>query len=286
VTLHVQYNEADYREANAAVRGQRLQSIGLAPFFFVFLAFAAGIVIGNLLQERPPGEPPRGPVDVIIWTLPLLFVAVYWAVIAFRTGGKRAYGFVTPPPRLSGLGAVLPMLLGAAVFTVSLLATAYTPPGPPPQDQPPMSPGRALAVIFLPMLPIASMVVCSIVMVLRLNARNIRRAFELQAHLHRPKTIEVSPESLTVSGEGVREDYAWHAFIGWNETAHLFLLFTSYVTFHIVPKRAFASRDAYDEFEMIVRNKVGERRHGFDVLPPARSAVPPPLPDSHRRTVP
>lgn len=288
MTLHVQYTAADFREANTAVRGQRLHAVSTAPMFFVIVAGIAGGAVGNFLQKRPPGEPEPDPLSLVIWLFPMALLSAYWGITSSRGRGWRAHGFVTPPPPLRGVGVGLPALIVVLVFALSVLANASIPPGPPSPPSPPMPIGQALATLFLPFASAAAMLTGSVVLFMRVFAGNVRRAFDLQVHLHRPTTLEITPESLVVSSDGTRQEYAWRAIIGWNETPNLFLLFTSYVTFHMVPKRDIPSRDAYDHLSAILRQNVGERRHGFDVLPASAGAraTPPPVPNSQRAPIP
>jgi hypothetical protein len=276
MTLHVHRTEADFREASAAVRGLRLTSIGTLPMFLLFVAFSLGTMIGGIVQERPPGEPPRGPLEVMMSSFSLLVVGVYWGVVALRTAGKRAHGFVRPPPPLTNMGVVFPTLLWVFLFAVSLVATAYVPASPPTPPQPPMPLGRLLRTVFLPFVPVVTFVAAAIWMFLRLHGRNITRSFELQLQMHRPGTIQVSQEWVIVTDDAQQTCYRWQAFVGWQETANLFLLYNSFVTFEMVPKRAFPSPEAIQHFTALVRQYIGEGNVGFQVLPPR--PVPPPLP--------
>jgi hypothetical protein len=277
MTLHVYRTEADFREANAAYRGLRLMSFGTLPFFFLYLAFTIGVIAGNLLQEQPPGAPPRGPVDVMFSSIWLVIAGVYWGVVGLRTAGKRAHGFVRPPPPLAGVGVVTPALLAVALFAVCLLSNAYTPPAPLPAPQPTPPPlGESLRSAFLPFVPVVSLVACSIWIFLRQFNRNLTRGFQLQVQLHRPATVQASPEWFIVTDEAHQTSYRWQAFIGWQETANLFLLYNSYATFEMVPKRAFASAEQIHQFTALLRQSIGAGGVGFEVLP-ARPG-PPPLP--------
>jgi hypothetical protein len=283
MTLDVHYTADDYREAAAAVRAQGLQSISTLPVFYVFLAFSIGTILGNILERQPPGAPLRGPVEVVLSSLPLLIVAAYWGFVALRTRGKKAHGFVIPPPKLSGLGVALPLFLCIVMFAVAVLAGALMPVVPvDAAPNPPRLPlGTALATVALPFMPSIVFAIFSIILVLRFFRRNITRAFELQINLHRPTTIQIAADSLTVSDDTHQTRYSWPAFIGWHETANLFLLYRSYISFVMIPKRTFSSPEALYQFVELVRHAIGDQRRGFEaLLPPLlpmAPSIPPPL---------
>ena len=285
--LHVQRTADDYREAHAAVKAQGLMTVSTTPFFYLFLGFALGSVLGNFVQRQPAGSAPRGPIEFIITSLPWALVLCYWAFIVFRSNGKKAHGFVTPPPKLTGFGVLVPALSATAAFAVTFLGNAFTPPGPPASpNQPELPLGTALAFLALPFVPIVSFLALSIVLFVRLHRLNVNRAFDLQVNLHRPVVIELSDNSLMVTSDVHQVRYAWNGFIGWHETANVFLLYISYISFEMVPKRAFTSPQQLEYFRQFVARAIGEQHRGFDPVP-ARAApplvapmspLPPPLP--------
>jgi len=292
VTLRVEYTVDDFREAVAAVRAQGLMTVSQAQFFYLFLGYTVGATLGNAFQRQPAGAPPRGVIEIAISSLPFVLILTYWAFIAFRTGGKKAFGFVTPPPKLTEAGILVPGLFTVAASTITFLAIVFTPPGlPVPTNQPEIPFGTASAMLILPFVPIVVMLICAVALLLRMMRLNINRSFELQANSHRPAVLEISNDALSISNDVKLTRYSWSGFIGWHETANVILLYTSYLTFEMVPKRAFASPTELEHFRSFITQVIGEHRRGFDPLPIEPSVVsknvsrsaPPPLPE--RQTV-
>jgi hypothetical protein len=271
--LQVNYTENDFREANAAARSLGWLSVSTLPFFYLFVAYLTGSVVGQLLQRPAPGAPPKGPIDVCVSTFPLMLVAAYWGFVVFRTGGRRSPHFLVRPPRLSGTGVLLPAALAVVTFAVTACALAFTPPPPPEANPPAQVPlAQTLLTLALGLAPMVVMLVCAGVMTLRLFRRNIVRVWELQTHLHQIVTVEVDEGGVVVSDPACHTRYLWGAFVGWHETPGVFVLYRSYASFEMIPKRSFPTPAACDYFYALIRRQIGERVRGFD---PVQSLSPP-----------
>src|SRR5262249_7964881 len=94
-----------------------------------------------------------------------------------------------------------------------------------------------------------------------------RWVWKTQRHLHRPRTIDVSVDGVKVVEELSQHFYAWPAFHKFAETPNLFLLYSSAMTFVMLPKRAIS-----DEQQSALRNMASylvlhleDARRGFAV---------------------
>jgi uncharacterized membrane protein YhaH (DUF805 family) len=97
----------------------------------------------------------------------------------------------------------------------------------------------------------------------------LRRAFKarwkIQPALARHKTMEYSAETISVSDDLSASFHRWAAILRCVETANLFILYPSGMTFIPVPKRAFQSA-AVDEFRDLIREWEDGRAVGFPVI--------------------
>ncbi len=98
--------------------------------------------------------------------------------------------------------------------------------------------------------------------------RVMRKAYAAQqSKLERAVTTTITAERVTVDDVLTTLSYRWPAFARCVETADLFLLYTTEVSFFIVPKRAFASTGDVDGFRQLVGAWAESRSAGFPVVP-------------------
>jgi hypothetical protein len=122
--------------------------------------------------------------------------------------------------------------------------------------------------------------VLTALLLVRLHKLNVNRAFDLQVNLHRPVVFELSDDFLSVTTATRHTRYAWNAFIGWHETPNVFLLYISYMSFEMVPKRALLSPQQLEYFRTFIARTIGEHRRGFEPVPAnlaPPTVEPPPL---------
>src|SRR5204863_3395552 len=91
----------------------------------------------------------------------------------------------------------------------------------------------------------------------------IRRAWEGQPNLNRPHTFDIIVSGVTVTTPVSRHEYQWDAFPKFLETPHLFLLYISNLTFHLIPKRAFANDAEMEACRNMFKNLISTARPGF-----------------------
>jgi len=274
VTVQCQYVEGDFLEANAAARSMGFLSMGTISFFYLYLAYMTGTIVGNFLQRTAPGVPPRSALEIIISALPLMLAGAYWGWITFRRQGRRSPGFIRPPTQLTNMGIVLPLILAGGLLAVTILAGAFALPAPPPDPSQVVSLPEALFSVFTSFAPIIVMMICFVIMTVRLFHRSIRRAWDLQGHLRNPHTLEFSDEGINSFEAGCDCRYRWEGMIGWHETANVFVIYRSHATFVMVPKRAIPSMEAGAALVHLLRTRIGAPPLGFEI----RASSPPPLP--------
>jgi hypothetical protein len=98
--------------------------------------------------------------------------------------------------------------------------------------------------------------------------RDARKRFEREPAAHRLQTIEITEGGLSQSTHASSTQYKWEAFTRQVETPNLFLLYLTEVTFLLLPKRAFASKDEIDAFRELATSVVNPPERAFPVLPP------------------
>jgi hypothetical protein len=69
----------------------------------------------------------------------------------------------------------------------------------------------------------------------------VRRQWETQPALARPKTAEITASGISLSDAFVKSESIWHGFEKWQETKSLFLIFTGAGNYLMIPKRAFGN---------------------------------------------
>lgn len=278
--LRFEYRASDYREAVAAWKSIGLATPSFAPFFYLYVALVVGTMVGGILQPTAPGEPRRGLCEVSLTAMPMLLVAAYLAVFAFRRR-KPSPGFIIPPQREpTGHGIWVPAAMVAMVFVVCVAGYMLTPPTPPqgaPPAGPPVPLGTALASFLIPLLPFVGMFAAILVLAFRIFRLVTVRSFELQPQLLRPHTVTVDEGGITFSDTLSDRRYAWEGLVGWHETPNVLILYRSYVTFEMLPKRAVNSAADLQALLGLLRQRIGERHRGFEPIPVA-AVAPPSLP--------
>jgi hypothetical protein len=100
----------------------------------------------------------------------------------------------------------------------------------------------------------------------------VRRAWESQPHLALPRAMKISDAGLSFEDEMQSVSYRWPAFMKTLETANLFLLYISKISFEIVPKRNFADQQQVDQFRQVLKAMTGGGTGAFPVVAAKTSA--------------
>ena len=112
------------------------------------------------------------------------------------------------------------------------------------------------------------------------RANNSKRFWSRQYHLHRPFTTEIDEGSLRVSEPFVTVAYRWAYFRGFTQSPNLFHLYPTSLQLVMIPKRAFATPEARQEFADFLARTIVPPATAFPVLPalplPALPAGPSP----------
>jgi hypothetical protein len=99
------------------------------------------------------------------------------------------------------------------------------------------------------------------------HGRTLRGLWNGQPALSRPTRAAITNEGIIFTDNLATHRYAWLAILAFQETTNLFLLYVSDYAFHIIPKRAFISIEATDDFRHILDVYIGSRPNAFPVLP-------------------
>lgn len=266
--LEYQLTADDYAEANR-------MHMRLRPWLFIWLMDWIAAV--TLLSNLSPGDsqtaapaPPNLWTNIILPLLPWLFILVLiWAVI-FR-GLRRNWRkpWLRPKPRRENPALVVFafVLQGAVLVLLFILALrAQRAATTDPRQSP-------LFNIVLSLIPIACLIGFFVYLMRRFRGV-FNRGWESQPHMHRPFIAEVDETSLRLNEPLSRHEYRWEYFPGWVEAANNFVIYISPVSFHLIPKRAFADDAARTRFAELLRRMISERTNAFPVLPPDVRPLP------------
>ena len=144
---------------------------------------------------------------------------------------------------------------------------------------PDFSPGFETVITMVPIL------VASVFLPLFLRRTNTAtRKWSRQYHLHRPFTTDIDQTSLRVSEPFVTVTYQWAYFRGYTQSPNLFLLYPTALLVIMIPKRAFPTPDARQQFADFLARTIVPPANAFPVLPalplPALPVATPPSPPS------
>jgi hypothetical protein len=117
---------------------------------------------------------------------------------------------------------------------------------------------------YLPQIPWVFLFIFFVVLVRRIN----RQRWKQQPGLARPRVFEFNAETVMTSDGISTGIYRWEAFYRCVETIDLFMLYPSGITFIMVPKRAFPSPEALENFRQLIQEWADGRSVGFAVINP------------------
>jgi YcxB-like protein len=90
--------------------------------------------------------------------------------------------------------------------------------------------------------------------------KRVRKIFKQQKALHTPYSFAITTESILIKSERGETNLTWDYFLKWKESKDLFLLYSSDVMFHMIPKRCFTSPDEAVQFRSLLLEKIGSTR--------------------------
>ena len=285
MVLDVTYTYDDYAEANTAHMASgvspRRARVGLLGWVvFIALALVLLMLLRGTATPGPaagtgplPPTPPttRGLINAFLPLLPwlLVFLAIWFfvfrllrAVNKTRTssllppGSGRPDPTTGPPTGAAGRSAlswviIITCIAGWLVVTVINAFSANADGA----SAPARSPLVGAAMTALPWF----FIFFGFITFVRRAGVGVKRMWEGQPQLQRPKRIEIAEPGVVVSDAVSRTEELWAAFTHARETRNLFLLYFSEYSFQMIPKRAFATTADADGFRELVRRMVVER---------------------------
>ena len=105
-----------------------------------------------------------------------------------------------------------------------------------------------------------------------------KETWEDRAGLNRQKTAEITADGFALKDAVTTAEFRWEAFMDFQETKKLFLLYTSAKTAQYIPKRAFDGDEQLNAMRALMELIPRRTNTGFPLQPMAGSAQPPPLP--------
>jgi len=115
------------------------------------------------------------------------------------------------------------------------------------------------------------------IITLRNQKKTLRALWDTQPSLHRMKTTDVSAEGVIISDDKTRLQYAWGAFVGWEETKNLFVLKTSSNMASFLPKRAFGGDEELNAMRALCELIPRSSSPAFPVVTSTTPPAPPPV---------
>lgn len=177
---------------------------------------------------------------------------------------KRGWKF-----RLGLVGWIVFVVLAIVLFSFLNGSRSKSTVAPPP---PPPSSNSTISDAILPLVPWALIFFGVWLVVFRaLRARSIKMS---GIYMEKSQTMVADDSGVIWAEPMMRTEYRWEAFHGFDETANLFLLYTSdaketdFLRFHVVPKRSFPVPMLCDQFRQLLTDHVHSHDRAFQVLPP------------------
>jgi hypothetical protein len=84
----------------------------------------------------------------------------------------------------------------------------------------------------------------------------VRNRWKMQPLLHRKISYEIDPDLVRVATETSTGEMKWANFTRFVESKNVFLLYPNKLTFHIIPKRAFACANDMESFRELATSKI------------------------------
>ena len=276
--LEFTYTQQDYIDANRVhLFGRR--SRGWGKGLLGWIIFVVGFTTVSWLNSmgKPsvaPTTAPSGslsPIRVLLPLIPWLAIfGAFWFFVLRRmrnlqspssflyTSQAEADTQLTSRGKDSGLRGKLFWIVSAAVAVtvIQALIPKRGDTSPPPVNQDSTLLGALVPI--LPWLLIFGFIWFFVLHQLR-GKGSILQGWKSSPHFQRPVAFEIFDAGTSWTNAVSRIQYKWDAYVRVRESPTLFLLYTGYTPTVIVPKRAFASKEAITAFRELVRWKVASR---------------------------
>jgi hypothetical protein len=282
----VELTFADYSEAMAAVRAvqieQQRKRVRRSPATLVFAVafalvtfFALQFLAWNSLDPLPGIRPASYMIITLMLPFAMLVVvsAIAVAVAQWGTPGRAIRRMLL---------ILLPMtviVLLSASLGWALTMLPRRPPGLPSIVAAPAGTGLPIDWYgtLLPHVPWVLVAVLFAWLAARGSRSQLRKAWEGQPALVRPKLYDLSVYGVSVDEQVTHRHYQWPAFVRWLETKTLLILCPSEMTFEILPKRFFASPEELDAARALMKGQIRDAEKTPAAFPVGAVAPPPPL---------
>jgi hypothetical protein len=165
------------------------------------------------------------------------------------------------------------LFLGFACFAIALWFALSLFPAPPPAPVPPGAAPPTLHDSLKALLPFLLIFAILFVFLFWLRrSKAIYRRFAAQClRLAEENTAQITDTHLVLQNPTCTATMTWTHFIRMIETKGTFLLFVLPRSALILPKRAFHSPAALDEFRQFAQARIGNQPIGFPVEPPKQA---------------
>lgn len=172
---------------------------------------------------------------------------------------QRAHFFAAIKPRSKSkwrFFAAFAVIFVTIFVTLQNRKTAEPAPEQTTQEQGTEAGGNSLKSLWVPLLPYLGYLLVFIVTVIVLLRILIRRNWRNERLIKGVLRLDLSDEKFRIASKLTTTELVWAAFIRWEETVHLFVLYMSENRIEIVPKRPFATSDDLDAFRRFLSNTV------------------------------
>jgi hypothetical protein len=267
MTVQYQLTFEDFREAaryhNQSLARRRstkarLILVGTMVGVWVLTSLIAPLLLNTGPNATSPRPPLAGWLDMF---MPFLaFSLMFGAITAFSNVGSIKRIGVGPWLKTFVPLLFIGLILLGSVVLLSSITSVQIPGAPPP-------PPTDWGALFYPHISWLLMITLFAIFVAKHQRTSIRRAWDGQKNLHRPHTLDMTVQGVTVSTPLSRSDYHWDAIPKFLETPNMLILYVSDLTFHLVPKRALATLEELEAFRSMCKNLISTDRQGFEVVP-------------------
>jgi len=127
---------------------------------------------------------------------------------------------------------------------------------------------------------VVALFLTSVLLLLTAQIRQRAYSWPHQPQLHGPHWAQITDDGVVISNPRSHLEYRWEAFVGFRETANLFILYLSPAMAQLLPKRALADPRKMDAMCAMVRDKIKNghllpKPGGFPVAQEPLRALPP-----------
>ena len=99
-----------------------------------------------------------------------------------------------------------------------------------------------------------------------------QRAWDSNPIWHRPRRVHIDDDGITFTDPVSEHRSSWAAYVKFDETPNLFLLFLTSMTAEMIPKRAFPDAKSLDDFRELLSRTISPPQAAFPVIPRGESA--------------